>query len=71
LSYCDNLIEWWFDDWRLPDMNELLIYSDSISGSDYLITKTYAQWYIAAYRPSSKTLTHVNITHNYYTRCVR
>jgi len=29
LSYCDNLNEWWFDDWRIPDMNELLIYGNN------------------------------------------
>ncbi len=71
LTYCDNLNEWWFNDWRLPDSNELLIYSGEISWSDYLITKTYSQWYIVVFRPSDKSISHTNIATDYYTRCVR
>ncbi len=71
LSYCDNLNEWWFDDWRIPDMNELLIYGTNLSGDTYLLTKTYSQWYVVVFRPDTKNLSHTNISTNHYTRCVR
>ena len=73
-SYCSNLTEWWFNDWRVPSTDELIRHVDTLeNNSHYLFTYTPADSsYFNIYRKDVNTFIKVIYNHSsFYVYCVR
>ena len=72
VTYCRNLNEWWFDDWRLPTQEELSlytwIYTDALRTTT--IHPNYTNSYVVLYL-SNGNIGNLSYNQAYYTRCVR
>ena len=72
VSYCNNLIEGWYDDWRLPTLDEIYHYLWTSDGNYYRTTtpSTNTDYNISIILVNGNTTTSSYNT-NVYTRCVR
>ena len=74
ISYCNNLSEWWYTNWRMPTFDELYQYIDSTESSRYnwtsSISNTNRNYYATIYLREWHNNHGAYNTSN-YVRCVR